>query len=186
MAIALDTGELRLTDAEGAVIKRFTLTDAQGNALSLAFAPDGQCLAVHLRERLDLYDLVRSRRLTSIETSASNPPWISPNIAFSPDGRWLATCDADSLIRLRSATTGAVVATLEGHGASVLSLAFSPDGTRLATGAVDYTIRLWDIPSGREVAVLHGHVREVDDVAFGPNGDLASVGGNELYVWSCD
>ena len=62
-------------------------------------------------------------------------------VAFSPDGRLLATASTDKTARLWDPATGDCVRTLTGHAAGVRGVAFSPDG-RLATASLDRTARV--------------------------------------------
>jgi WD40 repeat protein len=64
-------------------------------------------------------------------------------VAFSPDGRTLASAGTDRTVRLWDPVTGQPTATLFGHTEIVFSVAFSPDGHTLATGSMDGTVRLW-------------------------------------------
>ena len=65
-------------------------------------------------------------------------------VAFSPDGRLLATASADRTARLWDPATGECRRTLTGHTGTVRGVAFSPDGRLLATASDDHTARLWD------------------------------------------
>src|SRR5262249_15133298 len=97
-------------------------------------------------------------------------------VAWSPDGRQIATGSEDETARIWEAASGTSKVVLTGHRRRVNGVAWSPDGTRLATAGADATVRLWDAKTGRELHVLEGHTGEVEAVAFAPDGRrLASV-----------
>jgi RHS repeat-associated protein len=98
------------------------------------------------------------------------------SVAFSPDGRLLASGDFAPTIRLWDVQTGRLLRTLTGHTNWVWSVTFSPDGRVLASGSRDRTVRLWDVQTGRLLRTLTGHTGEVRSVSFSPDGRLIASG----------
>src|SRR5215470_11906835 len=72
-------------------------------------------------------------------------------VAFSPDGKILATAGFDNAVKLWDFATGKEIKTLSGHTGPVYSVAFSPDGAVLASSGHDQTIKLWTLADGKMV-----------------------------------
>ncbi|HLG15107.1 MAG TPA: hypothetical protein VJH03_11475, partial [Blastocatellia bacterium] len=78
-------------------------------------------------------------------------------VAWSPDGRSLASASDDNTVRIWDAGSGKLLRSLEGHTHSVNSVAWSPDGRSLASASDDNTVRIWDAGSGKLLRSLEGH-----------------------------
>jgi WD40 repeat protein len=107
------------------------------------------------------------------------------SVAFSPDGRILASGCRDDTMRLWEVATGKLDETLTGHTGDVYGVAFSPDGKLLASASGDKTIRLWDVATRRVVRTLDGHDDLVRSVAFFPDGGklVSSSADKAVRVW---
>jgi len=160
--------------AERKVIELTLLQQADKVNALLSIAPeDGLVFAIQVigqsQSQLGrVLNPVQDSLRKAIEVAIFNHQGSANSIAFSPDGKIIATATLDGNVRL-SELNGKEIATLRGHQAAVTSVAFSPDGKTIATASADGTIKLWST-EGKEIATLKGHSNAVTSVTFSPNG----------------
>jgi WD40 repeat protein/predicted Ser/Thr protein kinase len=110
-------------------------------------------------------------------------------VAFSPDGRELASASWDQTVKVWDPTTGKELHTLAGHADAVRGVAFTPVGGRLLAFGGDQGVQVWDPATGREVLRLKGTVGSPVRSAVSPDGQAlaaADAGGEqpgEVTVW---
>jgi WD40 repeat protein len=146
-----------------------TLFQAGAIVQHLAASPDGRTLALTVgsaNATLLLLDFPsgKLRRRWQPHGSAN-----VDGIAFSPDGKLLASAGRDGVAHFWDAATGACRLTLRGHTGGVCSVAFAHRTGLVATASRDQTVRLWDAASGAFLPVLGQHMQDVRWVAFAPD-----------------
>lgn len=148
----------------------------------VAFSPDGQRLASAGQfgewATVKIWDPATGQELFALR-GHRDPVW---SIAFSPDGRMVASASADKSVRLWDAASGRELATLRGHTGQVYTVAFAPDGETVASGSDDQTVRVWNLAMGREQITLRGHTGRVTSVAFSPDGQWIASGSHDKTV----
>ena len=145
---------VRLWDVSEGTLLRTLPIGASVN--SVAFSPDGKTLANghnsgYWKEDIHLWDVATGTFLRTLEIpgAGSYSSYSSGSVAFSPDGKILASASSDK-VHLWDVATGTLRHTFEGHLAGVNSVAFSPDGQTLASASDDGQILLWRVGGWEE------------------------------------
>jgi WD40 repeat protein/serine/threonine protein kinase len=95
-------------------------------------------------------------------------------LAYSPDGKWLATGGPDKIVRLVDVANGQAI-TLKGHAQDIEVLAFCGDGQMLASGSEDGNMILWDISNRQPLHTLRGGTKAITGLAFRPDSHLLAA-----------
>ncbi|MEI1377899.1 NB-ARC domain-containing protein [Nostoc sp. UHCC 0926] len=104
------------------------------------------------------------------------------SVAFSPDGKLLATGDTNNEICLYQVADGKQLLTCKGHTGFIWPVTFSPDGHILASGSDDQTVKLWDTRTGQCLTTLNEHNGGIWSVAFSPQGTILASSSEDQTV----
>jgi WD40 repeat protein/serine/threonine protein kinase len=190
-----DDKTIRLWDLEST--EEIIAIDAHSSYVqSIAFSPDGNTFASGACD-----NTIKVWNLAQILTSAASPENFEAlyvtlsghssyvySVAFSPNGRLLASGDFDGKILLWNLGTQEIIHTFSGHtsGASYsVAVAFSPDWYTLVSGGPDNTIKIWDIETGKLKSTLTGHSKAVASIVFSSNGNNFASGSVDgtIMLW---
>lgn len=107
------------------------------------------------------------------------------SIAFSADGRQVASALGGNIIKIWNTETGQITKRIRGHKSKICLLAFSPHSQQLASASVDHYIKIWDIATDVCVQMLAGHTQTIMSIVFSPDSQrLVSVADYEtVKIW---
>jgi WD40 repeat protein len=174
-------GTVQLWDM--ATSERIAGTRTSGFVFRLAVSPDGAHFASisHYSTSGQVWDMASGAPFYALDGHHTR----LRSVAYSPDGRYLATGDEDDVIILRDPTSGEPLKTLTGSGGEARSMAFSPDGQYLAVGTSLSRIDLWNLEEQSYEGWWFAHSGGVWGLAFSADGSLIISAGADgaLRAW---
>jgi WD40 repeat protein len=123
-----------------------------------------------------------TNRLASAFVRQPNHTTRAYSVAFSLDGKILASASWDGTIKLWDTKSWRELRTLAGHGWGVYNAVFSPDGKQLASASRDGTVKIWNVATGANTRTLVADTLAVKHVAWSPDGRLLASSGNDSVI----
>ncbi len=151
---------------------------------TFAWSPDGKTIVGYDLDKMKLWDVTTgklSKTLTGLEveelsTGGGETGNMIRAIAWSRDGKFIATTDVSKTIQIWDATTGKFVKSLTGHGSAVLDVVWSNDSKTLTSVSQDKTIKRWDISTGKDIETIGINLPHTLRVFWSPDGKKLAAG----------
>lgn len=165
LASASADGTVRIWDPAGRQPPVVLTVD--GPPLGVAFSPDGRRIAVSGDGPIRVWDATGR----GTPTLLAGHEGTVKKVAFSPDGRVLASAGTDGTVRVWPVSGPGTPVVLHGNDSYVETVAFSPDGSRVASShSGSNTVRVWSTTGETDPVVLRGHDAAVWSLGFSPDG----------------
>jgi WD40 repeat protein len=167
--IAYEKGTIKVFDVDSWNVQNDLTSECMYCALT--FSPDSRRLASAGNSGVSVWDLAARKKAATIL-----PPFGgSRALAFSPDGKLVATADGDGFVRVHDANTGALWATATEFLVEPLAVAFSPDGKSVLAGGADKGVSIIDSGTGKVARVLPKQSGVVSSLDVSADGKQAAV-----------
>jgi WD40 repeat protein len=189
LAVGTIKGTLKVFDSSSGK-KILELAASPRGVQRIAFSPKGDRIALADQEGASVWDAMTGKQLLTY--SGHGDGVRLSGIAFSPDGKWIASAGNDATIQIWNSETGEKIFTLVGHTGAAFGVVFSPDGQYLASSSVDRTVKIWKLAKPEEQVeeplTLYGNGGAIYQVAFSPDGkSIASVGRDRVvHIYELD
>ncbi|KAG8795358.1 hypothetical protein FRC12_015491 [Ceratobasidium sp. 428] len=158
--------------------------DAGDSVRSIVVSPDGTCVGAGCGRHVQLWDLHSGKMAVGPLRGHSASVY---SVAYSVDGRRIASSSRDRTVRVWDTATGiAVIKPLQGHTERANSVTFSHDGRLIISGSDDKTIRLWDARTGSPAGTPINLGASVYSVAVSPDGRKIVGGGSNKTMKTYD
>ena len=174
------------------VISKFSLEDVPRSCLnvSFAFSEDNTMLAaggedgsvhvwkINVNKQSFIGRLSSGFKKMQLMFKVDGHTEFIRTLAFSPDGKTLATGGRDKIIHLWNVSDGTIRATLIGHQSRLDVLVFSPDGKTLASG--NQKLHLWNVETGVELKRIPSDRKiDIGSLLYSPDGNMIIMGGSD-------
>jgi WD40 repeat protein len=184
---ATGRGEVLLLDPASGELRR-RLPAGRDRVTALAFSPKGGAFAAAASTAGEAHEVRVWLAGPTGAPQVYRHQDVIHDLAFSPDGKILASASYDRLIQLWAVGARKQLHVLKDHSDAVYSVAFSPDGTMLASAAADRAVKVWDVRTGARLYTLSESTDWVYAVAWSPDGKRLAAAGvdRSIRVWEVD